>query len=494
MWLPERLAGAVFGHLVGDALGVPYEFMQPGAIEQVVWRGGGAHGQPAGTWSDDGALMLALLDSLLPAEGSAPRFDPEDQGRRAVTWWRTGAYAPGGRIFDIGDATRGALERIERGVPAVEAGATDALGNGSLMRILPLALAMRDVPDAELVRLATIASGVTHGSVPARIACAMASIITRRILCGNPDRGRILEDAAQLLRAGPPAGVTAADVEAFLGWAGRHGRGLVTDSFWSAWDAFEGSADYPDAVRRAVAYGHDTDTTAAIAGGWAGAWYGVRAIPDEWLYGLRDRQVPGQLVGRLIESDGWLTSARNPLRLDMLDTHGVPGLDHAGDRIGLTSLPGKQHDGLAGRHWRDLEHDATRLRDEHGVSVLVLFVEDQELARFGATRIEEVMADHAIDLIRHPINDARGEPPDMDAYRALVRDILVRVRRGAKVALACRGGIDRTGMTAACLLCEAGAGADEAIARVQRSRVGSLRRPVQQDIVRAWQPPRPAPS
>ena len=83
MDLPERLEGAVYGHLVGDALGVPYEFLEPEAIPEVTWRGGGGHRQPQGTWSDDGALMLALLDSLLSvAPGGG--FDTADQARRAT--------------------------------------------------------------------------------------------------------------------------------------------------------------------------------------------------------------------------------------------------------------------------------------------------------------------------------------------------------------------------------------------------------------------------
>ena len=100
MLLPERLAGSIYGHLVGDALGVPYEFTPPDRIDEVEWRGHGTYDQPAGTWSDDGALMLALLDSLLTVG-----FDPEDQGRRALTWRDEGQYAPGGLVFDIGNAT-----------------------------------------------------------------------------------------------------------------------------------------------------------------------------------------------------------------------------------------------------------------------------------------------------------------------------------------------------------------------------------------------------
>lgn len=101
MLLPERLEGAIYGHLCGDALGVPYEFRDSSEIVDVKWRGHGTHDQPAGTWSDDGALMLALLDSLLDKG-----FDTTDQGRRAVAWMDKGRYAVGGSVFDIGSALR----------------------------------------------------------------------------------------------------------------------------------------------------------------------------------------------------------------------------------------------------------------------------------------------------------------------------------------------------------------------------------------------------
>src|SRR5687767_15859369 len=129
----ELVRGAVYGHLVGDAIGVPYEFGHH--IETVELRGHGTHNQRPGTWSDDGALMLALLDSLVSVG-----FDPEDQGRRALAWWDERAYTPDGDgAFDIGSATSTALHRLRAGVPAIDAGGTEERdqGNGSLMRILP---------------------------------------------------------------------------------------------------------------------------------------------------------------------------------------------------------------------------------------------------------------------------------------------------------------------------------------------------------------------
>ena len=196
MLLPERLTGAVYGHLVGDALGVPYEFEPATRIGEVTWRGHGTYDQPPGTWSDDGALMLALLDSLLTVG-----FDTADQARRALDWHETGAYAPGGEVFDIGGATSAALARLRAGTPPEQAGAVDALGNGSLMRILPVPLVFRDVDDADLVALATRASRVTHGSAEAQVACALYALIARRLLDGVQDRAGALAGARRALRS-----------------------------------------------------------------------------------------------------------------------------------------------------------------------------------------------------------------------------------------------------------------------------------------------------
>src|SRR4051794_24472175 len=148
--LATRLVGGVWGHLVGDAVGVPYEFRAAMDIGEIVFGAAGTHGQPLGTWSDDGALMLALLDSLLddqlvpgrPGEIAVQaRWDVEAQGRRIVRWRTGGAFTPDGDgLFDIGNTTSAAIRRLQSGTPAEEAGGTDehSNGNGSLMRILPI--------------------------------------------------------------------------------------------------------------------------------------------------------------------------------------------------------------------------------------------------------------------------------------------------------------------------------------------------------------------
>ena len=163
------------------------------------WRGNGTHNQPAGTWSDDGALMLALLDSLLDAG-----FDPDDQGRRSLDWFTTGpirARRQGvrlGRRHEHGDVRPQA-----RRTPALDAGPSGErdCGNGSLMRILPLALVERDVTDERLVEMAHLASRVTHGHPRCQVACALYSLVVRRLLAGESDRAAVLADARSRLRA-----------------------------------------------------------------------------------------------------------------------------------------------------------------------------------------------------------------------------------------------------------------------------------------------------
>ena len=383
--LASRLAGAVWGHLVGDAVGVPYEFQSGDAIggaEAVRFGATGTYGQPAGTWSDDGALMLALLDSLLEAG-----FDPEDQGRRALAWRRDCAYTPDmDGSFDIGGTTAAALRALEHGTPAIDAGPTEehACGNGSLMRIIPLALWGRNMPAAELAEMAHLASRVTHGHPRCQVACAVYCMIVQRLL-GGEDRGAVLSPALADARAmyaadGNLVGHLAV-LDELEAWTARDGSGYVLDAFWSAWDAFAGATGYENTIRHAVAYGQDTDTTAAIAGGLAGAYWGWQEIPVEWRRGMRGRGVATPLVDRLVGTTGARTSTASPLRVDLLRLSDIDVLERGSGRVGITFLPGKKRDGWTGPHWRDLDVDLARLRE---LEVDVLFLWSRTRSWTGA--------------------------------------------------------------------------------------------------------------
>ena len=300
--LRSRLAGAVWGHLVGDAMGVPYEFKSPGQCRTPVFGAKGTHAQPPGTWSDDGALMLALLDSLL-----SRGFSPADQGRRVVGWHERGDYAPGRLVFDVGGTMARAIERLSGGVAATSAGPADenSCGNGSLMRILPVALCGRHLVAPDLVRQARLASRVTHGHVLPQTACALYVLACRSVMAGAapadalPNAYNILLDV--LSRAGDRPALAA--LATIWDWPGPPaGTGYVVDALWSAYAAFRGSTTYAEAVSDAIRYGHDTDTTAAIAGGLAGLYYGVDAIPAEWREALRSKDIPRHLVDRMLNT------------------------------------------------------------------------------------------------------------------------------------------------------------------------------------------------
>jgi ADP-ribosylglycohydrolase len=299
--LESRLAGAVWGHLVGDATGVPYEFKKPDQIRSVRFGAVGTHHQPPGTWSDDGAMMLATLDSLLSVG-----FDLDDQGRRFLAWFDRGHYTPNGDgKFDFGHTTDVAIGQLLNGVHAINAGGRDERdnGNGSLMRILPVALVGRELPRDELVEQAQVGSRITHAHPWSQVTCALYVVLARELLDGA-DRATLLEDTIRILRQDFeetwPRPEAAAAFRRVLAHPEREGRGFVIDSFWSAWDAFAGATSYEDTITRAIRHGHDTDTTACIAGGLAGIYWGVEGIPRLWLDGMRGRDIVEPLVARLV--------------------------------------------------------------------------------------------------------------------------------------------------------------------------------------------------
>jgi len=300
--------GGLLGLLLGDALGVPYEFRPAGALPapaliDMTPPPGFARshaGVPPGTWSDDGAQALCLAESLLARDA----LDLDDFGRRLLRWRDRGHLAVDARVFDVGIQTGAALARLRRGMPPDRSGDTgaNANGNGSLMRVLPLALWHRG-EDAALVALARRQSLVTHGHLRAQLCCALLSLVARRLLQGRA-AGAAWHDAADTLRA-----LCAPDPEAsrelasqILGSPLRDapaGSGYVVDTLWSARQCQLRAVDFTDAVRRAVALGDDTDTTAAVTGGLAGIVAGESGLPPRWVGQLRGRPLADPLLDAL---------------------------------------------------------------------------------------------------------------------------------------------------------------------------------------------------
>ena len=291
---PDLIHGGLYGLLVGDALGVPYEFQAAGSLPgfaeiEMQPPPGFARSHPRvppGFWSDDGAQALCLLASLL----YRGRLDLDDLGRRLLNWRNVGYLAAGGRVFDVGIQTSRALDALESGVPAAEAGPAGERdnGNGSLMRVLPLTLWHRGT-DAELFRDAARQSLVTHGHPRAQLCCALYCLWARRTLEGHAEAWSAAVHTVRELC--DPA--LRAELEEHIrpeSEPGGNGSGYVVDCLHSAREALQ-EKTFEAVVKRAVLFGNDTDTTAAVAGGIAGARFGLSSIPGRWLDSLADREV-----------------------------------------------------------------------------------------------------------------------------------------------------------------------------------------------------------
>lgn len=303
----DRIKGGIVGLLVGDALGVPYEFHPKAEIppfDEIEFEPPAgfrrAHaGVPIGTYSDDGAQALILLNSLL----ECGKFDAAHFAKGLVDWYDNGFMAVGGKVFDVGIQTANAIRELKRGTQPLMAGGADEYsnGNGSLMRVLPLALWHRGT-DLELVADAFDQSAVTHGHLRSKLCCALYCLWARRILqtAENP-----WESAVRTLYEFFPEGTTErAEFETRIfpndAIFEVKGSGYVVDSLRAA-HRLNDKESFEEVVKSAIALGDDTDTTACIAGGIAGLKFGVNSIPERWRGNLRGKEIFEPLIEKLLE-------------------------------------------------------------------------------------------------------------------------------------------------------------------------------------------------
>jgi len=273
----DRWRGCLLGLACGDAVGTTVEFAPRGTFPPVTdMAGGGPFGLPPGAWTDDTSMALCLATSLVHCRG----HDARDQMARYVNWWQWGYLSSTGDCFDIGMTVRTALRRFgETGEP--DAGSTDphTAGNGSLMRLAPVA--MWFAPDLVQVRaMARASSRTTHAAPEALDCCELYAELLLRALHGEPKPA--------LLAAPAPADASARIREIA---AGRYvdkpvhaivGSGYCVDSLEAALWCFATTASFEAAVLAAANLGDDADTTAAIVGQLAGAHYGAPVIPAPW--------------------------------------------------------------------------------------------------------------------------------------------------------------------------------------------------------------------
>ena len=303
---------SILGHAIADALGVPVEFQNRedlAAIPVTDYRGYGTHWVPAGTWSDDTSMTLATLDSL------ARGLDLPDMMQQFVDWASKNDYTATGKVFDIGITTRRALQNFSNRKPLSQwgLGEENDNGNGSLMRIIPAVFYCRylylDTSLEEQMQIIHSISRLTHAHPRSLIGCGIYAFVLNRLLdCGSKSSvAAALQDAKNYYNAQPefahelyyyhrlfePEFQTLPEEQI-------KSTGYVVHTLEAALWCFLNTKSYRECVLKAVNLGSDTDTVGAVAGGLAGALYGLSAIPESWKERLLSKQLLMDICQRFI--------------------------------------------------------------------------------------------------------------------------------------------------------------------------------------------------
>ena len=263
------LKSAIYGFAVGDAIGVPYEFLSRGKFKCKGMRGHGTHNQPAGTWSDDTSMTLATCFSLR-AWG---KIDYRSLMLQFCFWMRSGEWTANGKVFDVGGTTYRAIKKFSQTFDAKHCGQAAIYdnGNGSLMRMLPLAFI--DCSDEEIKAV----SALTHAHEISMSICVEYVRLTQRLIKTGSIEEALGADEYARLQA-----LQESEVKS---------TGFVGDTFEAAKWCLVNSKSYKECVLKAVNLGDDTDTIAAIAVGWAGVVYGYKNIPFAWRLRLKNKKL-----------------------------------------------------------------------------------------------------------------------------------------------------------------------------------------------------------
>lgn len=272
-----RFTGIFLGLATGDALGTTLEFgpRRPLSNLHTEMTGGGVFHLKPGEWTDDTAMAVALAASLIEHRG----FQPLDVLHEWAAWYRHGKHSCTGSCFDIGNATRTALDAFLRNPTVPPSISASSLGNGTLMRLAPVVLFARDANEA--ASLAYAQSILTHGEEAAQATASFA-----RLLFTTATQGLDPAAISAAFAQRPRAEVSAS--------------GFYKDTLEAALWAVATTSSFEAALIAAVNLGDDADTVGAVAGQLAGAVYGLSAIPQRWLAPLAWRDQLIEMAENLI--------------------------------------------------------------------------------------------------------------------------------------------------------------------------------------------------
>ena len=289
----QEIENGIYGLTVGDALGVPYEFMTREELRIspcVDMVGFGSHGQARGVFSDDSSMALATMDALSASPDERYRAIMDN----FVAWIDEGAFSISG-AFDVGNTCYIAIMNYKGGTPPLSSGEADfySNGNGSLMRILPASLFYLAKYDGTEMTFIDDVSSLTHAHPVSLAACRIYTDVVKAILLGKRKEEIFpiaeIYGQSEYARLRDQRFYTCPESEIKSG-------GYVVESLEAALWCLYTTDNYKDCVLKAVNLGSDTDTTAAIAGSLAGLYYGKEGIPNAWLQALCGKELIQKII------------------------------------------------------------------------------------------------------------------------------------------------------------------------------------------------------
>lgn len=282
----------ILGLAIGDAMGVPIEFVQREKLINaplVNMVGGGSHGMPKGSWSDDTSMTLATIDAIIKAQ----QIDLNEIAKNFIKWIRNAEFTPTEKVFDIGRTTLQALAKIELNVShPEEAGGKGEYdnGNGSLMRILPVAYYCysQNYSETEILNTVNLVSSITHGHEISILGCYIYVLIAIELL-----KGKTLKAAYKKIKKLDFSAFSVDSVKRYdrilnedlkkLKLEDISSQGYIVSTLEATLWVLLNTKNYNQAIIGAINLGNDTDTVGACVGGLAGIIYGFESINPQWI-------------------------------------------------------------------------------------------------------------------------------------------------------------------------------------------------------------------
>jgi len=305
-----KIKGALLGLIVGDALGVPVEFvdrtgLDKSPVEDMI--GFGTFNLPPGSWSDDSSMTLCLTEALVYG------YDLNRIAENFVSWMDKAKWTPHGKVFDIGMATAMAVGLLKRGFSAEKSGSSEegCNGNGSLMRTIPLLWYIKDMDVDARFKIVKEVSSITHAHIRSVLSCFFYLEFARCLYKGLSIKVALGEAIEAFLDKVKREDIKLVELHGFarilmddfdkLPKEEIESSGYVIHTLEASLWCLMTTDNYKDAVLKAVNLGGDTDTTAAVTGALAGLIYGIEGIPDSWLNQIARLEDIEQLIDQFCE-------------------------------------------------------------------------------------------------------------------------------------------------------------------------------------------------